>query len=289
VFDSLSLHGQKEGLDRGAALMPMIDGVTRAGAEGLLRSEHFLHLRCEVTNPHLVSVLESFLDQPSLRLLSVMDHSPGQRQMRNLTPESMREMLREDGRTEAEIDAIYAKWASGQGSAMTGANRRVVIAIAAAHNLPLASHDDESPEQVIEAAQEGATISEFPVSVEAAQEARARGLAVFMGAPNLVRGGSHSGNVSAREIAAAGLLDGLASDYVPLSMLRAAFLLTEAPFHITLCEAIATVTRAPAKATRLEDRGEIAPGKRADLVRVGRSRDGWPIVRGVWREGRRVA
>jgi alpha-D-ribose 1-methylphosphonate 5-triphosphate diphosphatase len=289
VFDSLSLHGLKDGLDRSAALRPMIDGVERAGSEGLLRAQHFLHLRCEVTNPHLVTVLNSLIDEPALKLLSVMDHSPGQRQMRHLTPESLRQMLREDGRTEAEIEEIASSYLGGQVAAMVGSNRKAVIDIAAARNLPLASHDDESPEHVIEAAAEGATISEFPVSVEAAREARARGLSVFMGAPNLVRGSSHSGNVSARDIAAAGLLDGLASDYVPLSMLRAAFLLTEAPFNFEMSAAIATVTLAPAKAVRLDDRGEIAAGKRADLVRVARSREGWPIVRGVWREGRRVA
>ncbi|MHB1111081.1 MAG: amidohydrolase family protein, partial [Devosia sp.] len=113
------------------------------------------------------------------------------------------------------------------------------------------------------------------------------GMAILMGAPNVVRGGSHSGNVSARDLAGEGLLDILSSDYVPFSLMQAVFALEGAAEGISLPEAVALVTRRPARAARFDDRGEIAPGKRADLVRV-RSQDGVPLVRTVWREGNRV-
>jgi alpha-D-ribose 1-methylphosphonate 5-triphosphate diphosphatase len=115
-------------------------------------------------------------------------------------------------------------------------------------------------------------------------------MAIVMGAPNVVRGGSHSGNVAAIDLARQGLLDALSSDYVPASLLLAAFRLAD-DAGMDLPRAIATVTLQPARAAQLGDRGEIAPGKRADLVQVrliesqGRRQ---PVVRAVWREGRRV-
>ena len=112
-------------------------------------------------------------------------------------------------------------------------------------------------------------------------------MSILMGGPNVVRGGSHSGNVSARELAAAGLLDILSSDYVPFALLQAAFVLPQRVDGLQLPEALATVTRNPAKAAGLDDRGEIAVGKRADLVRV-RVVGGLPVIRGVWRQGERV-
>ena len=109
-----------------------------------------------------------------------------------------------------------------------------------------------------------------------------------MGAPNVVRGGSHSGNVSAQVLAEDGLLDILSSDYVPFSLLQAAFGLPQRVSGIDLPAAVRLVTQNPALATGLEDRGEIAVGKRADLVQI-RVVDGLPVVRSVWRQGQRVA
>jgi alpha-D-ribose 1-methylphosphonate 5-triphosphate diphosphatase len=130
------------------------------------------------------------------------------------------------------------------------------------------------------------TISEFPTTEAAALAARGRGMAIIMGAPNVVRGGSHSGNVSASSLAQAGLLDILSSDYVPSSLLHAAFLL-EQQLEMPLDRAIDIVAAAPARAVGLDDRGVIAPGKRADMVRVHALPEG-PVVRAVWRRGERV-
>ena len=143
-------------------------------------------------------------------------------------------------------------------------------------------------EEVREAHDDGVTIAEFPTTLEAAEASRALGMATVMGAPNVVRGGSHSGNASARDLAEAGALDILSSDYVPSALLMAAFRLRDASAVGGLLGAIRMVTKTPAEATGLSDRGEIRPGLRADLLRVA-THDGEPVVRVVWREGRRVA
>ena len=153
-------------------------------------------------------------------------------------------------------------------------------------DLPIASHDDTTAEHVAEAVADGIRIAEFPTTEEAARALHKAGIGVMMGAPNVVRGGSHSGNVSALDLAKEGLVDALSSDYAPFSLLHAAFLL-HWKAGVNLPDAIATVTSAPARLAGLTDRGRLAEGLQADLVRV-RLHDGVPAVREVWRKGRRV-
>jgi len=130
-------------------------------------------------------------------------------------------------------------------------------------------------------------MSEFPTTLAAARHARQLGLATVAGAPNVVRGGSHSGNVPAIELAREGLLDALSSDYVPGSLMLAAWLLVrDAGF--SLSEAVVVVSLGPARACGLHDRGAIAEGLRGDLVRV-KEVDGLPVVREAWRQGHRIA
>jgi alpha-D-ribose 1-methylphosphonate 5-triphosphate diphosphatase len=152
----------------------------------------------------------------------------------------------------------------------------------------LASHDDATAAHVDEAVEQGIRVAEFPTTAEAARASKDAGLGVLMGAPNVVRGGSHSGNVSARTLAEDGLLDILSSDYIPFSLIQSAFFLGEVVDSISLPQAVAMVSKNPAEAVGLADRGVIEPGRRADLVRV-RVDEHIPIVRTVWREGRRVA
>lgn len=286
VFDSLSLHGRKDGLDRKESLAPMIAGMDEAAADGALRADHLLHLRCEVTNPELLDLLEPHLDNPRLRMLSVMDHTPGQRQTADISRLEAR--MAAAGRERDEIDEMIARRHAGRDPSAAGSNRRKVVAIAREYGIPLAAHDDESVEHVDEARDDGCVIAEFPVRLAAAARAREHGMYICMGGPNFVRGGSHSGNLSAREAAEADLLDIVASDYVPLSMLRSAFMLIDL-MGWPPEKALATVARNPARSGGLTDRGDIAPGQRADLVRVARGQDGWPIPREVWRAGARVA
>lgn len=120
-------------------------------------------------------------------------------------------------------------------------------------------------------------MSEFPTTLAAAEAARAAGMAIIMGGPNMVKGGSHSGNVSAAELAQSDLLDIFSSDYVPSSLLLATFMLGQME-QWTLPKAVRTVTRNPARAIGLEDRGEVAVGQRADLLRVRMNRAGTPSV-----------
>jgi alpha-D-ribose 1-methylphosphonate 5-triphosphate diphosphatase len=286
VLDSLSLHGMKDGLDRKASLGPMIAAVDRASDDGAMRAEHLLHLRCEVTNPELLDLLEPHTDHPRLRLLSVMDHTPGQRQTTDVA--GLRQRLIAGGHSADQVESILAERHEGRDPSVAGTNRRSVVAIAREYGVPLCAHDDATVEHVDEAHADGCVIAEFPVTLEAARAARGYGMAICMGGPNFVRGASHSGNLSARACAEAGMLDILASDYVPLSMLRSAFLLIDA-FGWAPEQALAAVAATPARSLGLTDRGEITAGQRADLVRVARGADGWPAAREVWRQGRRVA
>jgi alpha-D-ribose 1-methylphosphonate 5-triphosphate diphosphatase len=286
VLDSLSLHGRKEGLDRKAALGPMIGGMDTAQRDGALRADHLLHLRCEVTNPELLSLLEPHADNPRLKLLSVMDHTPGQRQTSNVA--GLQARMVAAGRTETEIEEMMARRHSGRDPSVAQANRQSVVAFAREYGVPLCAHYDATLEHVEEAHADGCVIAEFPVTLDAARAAQGYGMAICMGGPNFVRGGSHSGNLSARECAEHDMLDILASDYVPLSMLRSAFMLID-EFGWAHEKALSTVAAGPARSLGLTDRGEISAGQRADMVRVSRRTNGWPVPVEVWRQGRRIA
>ncbi len=252
-------------------------------ATGLLRAEHFLHLRCELPAPGLPDHLAPLARHPRLRMVSLMDHTPGHGQFADLA--RYRAMQRRDGLDEPAIDARIAALLD-QRDRLCAPNRRAVLALLRGSGVALASHDDRTAAEVADNHAAGIAISEFPVAAAAAREARTLGMAVVAGAPNVVRGGSHSGNVSAAELIRAGLVDALASDYVPASLLDAAFRTAQAglPLH----DAVALVTARPAALVGLDDRGRLAPGLRADLVRV-RLHDGLAVVRQVWREGERVA
>jgi len=168
------------------------------------------------------------------------------------------------------------------------AHRKAIVRRGRAAGIAFASHDDATLEHVAEAVADGVSIAEFPTTLAAAQASHGAGLKVLMGAPNVVRGRSHSGNISALELAEAGVLDVLSSDYIPFALLQAAFVLPLRAATVSLPAAIGMVTRQPAQAAGLEDRGEIAVGRRADLVRVALV-GGTPVVRGVWRAGERVS
>lgn len=285
VFDSFRVgmdeYESRKGL--GDTVVPLAEAVKRAAEAGLLRAEHLTHLRCEVPAPNVVPFIEEFLLHHKADLISLMDHTPGQRQFRDLEKYFIY-YAGKSGKSGAEL-AEVAKERQSVGGARAAENRPRIVEIAKANGIILASHDDTTLEEVDLAHRDGVAIAEFPTTIEAARASRALGMATVMGAPNVVRGGSHSGNASARELAEAGQLDILSSDYVPGALLMAAFRLAELG---GLPGAIRLVTKAPADATGLQDRGEIALGKRADLVRVT-LHDGEPVVRAVWREGRRVA
>lgn len=242
-LDSLSLTGAKNGLDRGAIIHALVDGLTRAADLGALRAEHLLHLRCEVTEAGIVEHLEPLAGNRLLRLVSMMDHAPGERQFRSV--EIWLERHRTStGLDEAQLAALMARQIEARAT-FAPVNRARLASLCRDRGLALASHDDATVAHIEEAARCGAAIAEFLVAEVAARAARRLGLSVVMGSPNLVRGGSHVGNFSAVDCARAGLLDILASDYVPASLLHGAFLLTRDPIAFDLPAAIAAVTATP--------------------------------------------
>lgn len=251
---------------------------------GLLKSEHFLHLRCELPAPDMPGLAEEVADHPLVRMVSFMDHSPGVGQYTDI--EKYRAMRRRSGMAAEQIEARIA-FLLDQREQYGEAQRRWLLQRFGNRGIALASHDDWDADRVRRDAADGIGISEFPVNMQAARAAREAGMTVIAGAPNVVRGGSHSGNVAAEDLVRAGLVDAFASDYVPASLIEAAFLCADRA-GIALPAAVATVTDAPARMAGLPDRGRIEPGLRADLVRI-RVHAGLPVVREVWREGARVA
>ena len=289
VFDSFRVGSETADDDRGGLgeqTVILADAVERARAADLLRADHLTHLRCEIPSPNVVACLEEFLAAHPVNLISLMDHTPGQRQFRDLDKYFIY-YCGKTGRSEAQLRAIVGE-RQRLGREHGEANRPRVAAIGKAHGLAMASHDDTTLDDVAQSHREGVSIAEFPTTLEAAAASRELGMATVMGAPNVVRGGSHSGNASARDLAESGLLDILSSDYVPAALLMGAFRLADAPKVGGLPGAIRLVSKNPAEAAKLFDRGEIAVGRRADLVRA-RSHHGEPVVRAVWRAGRRVA
>lgn len=282
ALDAIALGDLEEEGVRVSTLDDTIAALDRAARRDLLRIDHYLHLRCELCYPDLPQLLAPLIAHPRARLVSFMDHTPGQRQYRDL--EQYRRYYARTGTIWDDLQfAQLVEERVEQQQRYRAKHLDEVVVQARDHGLVLASHDDTECAHVAEARALGASIAEFPVTLETAQAARAAGMTIVAGAANLVRGGSHSGNVAAIDLARAHCLDVLSSDYVPTSLLHGAFLLQrEAGWNLP--RAVATVTRAPAQALGFEDRGEIAPGLRADLVQV-RLVDGLPVVRAVWRGG----
>jgi alpha-D-ribose 1-methylphosphonate 5-triphosphate diphosphatase len=286
VLDSLRVWREDGAEEVDGQASVLAAAIAAAREAQLLRVDHLLHLRCEVPMPDVVPEAVELIDRPDVRLLSLMDHTPGQRQFRD--EEKLRAYYRgkKGGMTDAELDVLFARRLQYQ-EAHAATNYRQLVDLAHARAIPLASHDDTVMEHVHEAIRDQVAVAEFPTTVEAATALHAAGIRVLMGAPNLVRGGSHAGNVATADLAQAGVLDILSSDYVPSSLLMAALRLPQvAP--IDLAAAVRTVTKTPAEAVGLCDRGEVAPGKRADLICV-RVVDDIAAVRCVWRGARRVA
>ena len=289
VFDALGVGDADPDSLRGSTWQPVIETIDTCAREGLLRADHHLHVRCELPAPNTIELFEPFQGHARLSLISLMDHTPGQRQWENIDVARIYytgkkgwsvEKFERQVMLSGELQARYA-----------APHRAYFVAYCKSQGIALASHDDTTPEHVLQAHAEGASMSEFPTTLLAAQTARAHGLLNVMGGPNVVRGGSHSGNVAAAELARHGLLDILSSDYVPGSLLSAVVRLLDDGI-LSLPQAVATVSHHPAQATGLKDRGQIAPGLRADLIQVrfvqlpqGKRH---AVVRAVWREGQRV-
>jgi alpha-D-ribose 1-methylphosphonate 5-triphosphate diphosphatase len=285
VFDSLSLGDVRGESDRVKNRARMIEAILAVSERRLSRAEHRLHLRCEVTPDDAVDAVDRWIDLPLVGLISINDHTPGQRQF--LDADKLKQYyMGKFVMNEEQFEVFHAR-AIDLHDRNAARHRLEIVARAQARALPLASHDDATRAHVAEAVANGMTIAEFPTTREAAEASREGGLAVLVGAPNLVLGGSHSGNIAAIDLLRDGQADILSSDYVPASLVEGVFKLPAAGVGISLPQAVRLASLNPAEAVGLNDRGEIAANRRADLVRV-RLHGEAPMVRAVWREGERV-
>ncbi|MBB3315445.1 alpha-D-ribose 1-methylphosphonate 5-triphosphate diphosphatase [Rhizobium sp. BK181] len=286
VFDCLRMGADEDGGFEHGEMREMADAIQKAEQEGRLRAEHLIHLRCEVSADNVLQHFADFENDPYVRLVSLMDHAPGQRQF-----QTMDQYIFYYQKKRGLSDAEFAKFVDrrvSESERNSTPHRTAISKVCAERGITVASHDDATLSHVDEAIENGVRLAEFPTSFDAAKASHGHGMSVLMGAPNVVRGKSHSGNIAARDLAERGVLDVLSSDYVPLSLLYAPFILADDVESISLPQAIAMVTSTPARTVNLNDRGRIAPSLRADLVRVYRDH-GVPVTRSVWREGRRVA
>ena len=289
VFDCLRLGSDEFGGFKKGEMRVIADALETAAAEDRLRASHMIHLRCEVSASDVLEHFDDFRTDPQVRLASLMDHAPGQRQFQTIEQYTLY-YRKKRNLSDSDFERFIA-YRLEESSLYAAPHRKAIVEACTRRGIALASHDDATIEHVEESKGFGVRLAEFPTSFEAAQASHQAGMAVLMGAPNVVRGKSHSGNISARTLADEGVLDVLSSDYVPLSLIHAPFVLAaDESSGITLPRAIRMVSATPARAVGLDDRGRIANGLRADLVRVRVRNDrSVPIVKSVWREGQRVA
>ncbi|MGX7876231.1 alpha-D-ribose 1-methylphosphonate 5-triphosphate diphosphatase [Mesorhizobium sp. ORM6] len=286
VLDALRVGMDEDADLTSADIRKLADAIEDSVREDRLRADHFIHLRCEVSAPDCLQAFANFDVDERVKLASLMDHAPGQRQFVNL--ETYAYYYQRKLKLTDRDFKLFCEKRMAESARNSAPNRAVIAAACHARGIVLASHDDATAGHVDEAIEQGVRVAEFPTTEEAARASKAAGLGVLMGAPNVMRGASHSGNVSARTLASDGLLDILSSDYIPFSLIQSAFFLGDMVEGISLPQAVAMVSKNPAEAVGLTDRGMIEQGRRADLVRV-RVDDHVPVVRTVWRQGRRVA
>jgi alpha-D-ribose 1-methylphosphonate 5-triphosphate diphosphatase len=253
-------------------------------AQGALRVSHFLHLRAEICSETLIEELDEFGPEDRIGIVSLMDHTPGQRQFRDIS-KYHQYVTGKYGMSDGDF-VEHVDHMTGITARHGAAHETAAVAAAGRLGAVLASHDDTTQDHVRVSAEHGIRLAEFPTTVEAAEACRKAGIAVMMGGPNLIRGGSHSGNVAAADLADMGLLDIFSSDYIPSSLLMSGIELGR--MLGDTARGMASVTAAPADAVGLRDRGRIEPGRRADLIRISRDAEA-PVVRSTWVQGRRVA
>lgn len=271
-FHAISLDDNEFGVRSESFAFDLCEAL-RTETGKLIR--HKMHARMELSSERASRVVSQMIEQGNVDMVSIMDHSPGQGQYR--TEEAFREyVVRSSNRSYAEVDAIIVKKRSAVAAIPTRIEH--ITRIAREAGLSIATHDDDTVARVEQWPALGVRISEFPTTMEAAIRAHELGLTVCMGAPNVLRGQSSGGNLSAIDSVKAGVVDALCSDYYPIAMLGATFAL-HARQLLTLPQATRLVTLNPAKAIGVEnDFGSLEPGKMADIIQVKLSQHGIPHV-----------
>ncbi|MBE0438471.1 MAG: alpha-D-ribose 1-methylphosphonate 5-triphosphate diphosphatase [Gammaproteobacteria bacterium] len=281
VYHAIAFANDELGLRNNDFAASIAKAVHAWAPHGLI--DNRVHCRYEITDESGLPVLLDLIANDDMHLLSLMDHTPGQGQFKNMA--AYRDYLaRSYKKSEAELDDIIdKKLASAE-----GAFERAKTLIAAAHakGVSVASHDDDNRERIETMTSLGVKISEFPINMDAASAARELGMSTVFGAPNILRGKSQSGSMKALDAIEAGVADCLCADYAPAALIVAVIKLPSLT-DIDLAAAVRLVTLNPAKAAGLDDRGEIAVGKRADLIMVDMPA-GLPQVGRVWLKGQTV-
>jgi alpha-D-ribose 1-methylphosphonate 5-triphosphate diphosphatase len=279
VFHALSFAHQELGVRNNDMAAAVARAVHAWQPHALV--DNRVHCRYEITDPHGMPVLTELLAEGSAHLLSVMDHTPGQGQFKDIA--AYRNYLkRAYQKSEQEVDDILE---CKLGAATEALERmQTLVRHAQQHGVSVASHDDDSAERVQAMDDLGIRISEFPVNLATAHAARDKGMATIFGAPNVVRGGSQSGSMRAIDAVREGVADCLCADYAPATLIAALYRLMDEA-GISQADATRLVTANPARAAGLHDRGEIRTGLRADLLAVSR-RGNQPHVEQVWVAGR---
>ncbi|KMW58745.1 Metal-dependent hydrolase involved in phosphonate metabolism [Candidatus Rhodobacter oscarellae] len=252
-------------------------------ARGALKISHHLHLRAEICSETLTAELGEFDDSDRVGIVSLMDHTPGQRQFRDVSKLEVY-YKGKHGFSQAEFEE-YMAYLRGVSAQNGAAHTAATVSAAARFGATLASHDDTTTEHVAASKSHGASLAEFPTTEDAAQACRAEAIQVIMGAPNLVRGGSHSGNVSAQALAEQDCVDILSSDYIPSSLLLGGAQLGQ--LWGDMARGIATVTKNPAESAGLADRGALELGRRADVIRFDLAGT-TPVLRAAYVQGAQV-
>jgi len=254
----VSWEGGMRGPDFAARMLAALDRV-----RGDLATDLRVQLRLETAFLEGYPVLESLVARHGVGYVVFSDHVPHAALAAGKRPARLTGQALKAGRSpEAHLALLHRL--HGNAEAVPAALNALAARLGA-QGVRLGSHDDAAPADRRAAHARGAHIAEFPETLAAAGTAAAQGCAVVMGAPNLVRGGSHTGNAGAREMVAAGLVTALASDYHPPSLARAAFALVDAGI-CDLAGAWHLVARGPARMLGLDDRGALCPGLRADLT-----------------------
>lgn len=257
AFNDESLVGQ-----RGTKIAADLIRALSETNSSLLSIDNLVHARYEITSLSSFEIIKNLIDEKQVQLLSLMDHSPGQGQFRSL--EKWKQYhVPVYKLSETEVHDIVKGQLEKKSRCMSFLEELTVHA--RKNDILLASHDDDTPEKVDLMESLGISIAEFPLNLETAAHARSSQMTTGMGAPNVVRGKSQSGNISARELLANNSCDFLCSDYHPTSMLQAVYAIHH-EMGQDLAQAFGYVTSAPARTAGLTDRGEIAPNKLGDLV-----------------------
>ena len=285
VFDAVAVGYHIGESERAGMHNDIVESISYISDKKISKSDHFLHLRCELSSETTASEFDRHADNPRLKLVSLMDHAPGQRQFVQID-KYIAYYRKKYGFNEAEM-ARFIEQHKCSSATWSESHRRYIAQTCRSQSVAIASHDDATPDHVNEALGYDISIAEFPTTIEAASLSHQNNMKVLMGAPNIIRGHSHSGNIAARELAEAGCLDILSSDYYPSSLLQSSFMLADLDIGYSLPQAIRCVTDSPAKAVGLEDRGRIEKGYIADFLRVARCED-IPILKETWKSGVRV-